>query len=137
MCAAVAITSAFLTADYLTRPQSIGASDYRSQDLPNFQDVTKNNGYYNITLAFNKVIDSEKLNNIVINPQSGKMVNDSIFYLNGTAVSQQDPVSCNLKSGDSLQINLLLPCNEFPSGSTVNLEVIGNSFGCGKAVALP
>ena len=137
MCAVAALTSSFLTAAYLNHSQSSGIPDSHSKDLPILQGVTKNNGYYNITLAFTNVTDTETLDNILVNPQSSETVTDSTFYLNGTAINQQTPVSCNLKSGDNLQINLTLPCTEFPSGSTINLEVTGNSFGCGKAVVLP
>ena len=137
ICVVAALTSSLLTTDILVLPQSSGVPDSHSQDLPNVAGVTKNNGYYNITLAFINVTDSETLDNILINPQSSKTVTDSTFYLNGTAINQQDPVSCNLKSGDNLQINLTLPCTEFPSGSTITLEVMGNCFGCGKAVVLP
>jgi hypothetical protein len=137
LCVAAALATSFLTADWLSRSQVNGLPDSHSQDLPTFQGVTKNNGYYNITLAFTNVTDSETLDNIVINPERSETVADSTFYLNGTAVNPQGPVSCSLKSGDSLQIDLTLPCTEFPSGSTVMLEVVGNSFGCGKAVVLP
>ncbi len=136
-CVAAALASSFLTTDILVRPQVSGVPDSHSQDLPILQGVTKNNGYYNITLAFTNVTDSETLNNILINPQISKTVTDSTFYLNGTAINPQDPVSCNLNSGDSLQINLTLPCTEFPSGSTITLQVMGNSFGSGKTVVLP
>ena len=137
MCVAAALASSFLTGDFLSRSQVSGVPDSHSQDLPNLEGVTKNNGCYNITLAFTNVTDSETLDNIVINPQGSETVMDQTFYLNGTVVNQQDPVSCSLKGGDSLQINLTLPCTEFPSGSTINLEVVGNSFGCDKAVVLP
>ena len=137
ICVVTALTASFLTTDYIYRSRSSGVPDSHSQDLPNIEGVTKNNGYYNITLAFINVTDSETLDNILVNPQSSKTMTDSTFYLNGTAINQQEPVSCNLKSGDNLQINLTLPCTEFPSGSTINLEVTGNSFGCGKAVVLP
>ncbi len=136
ICVAAALTSSLLTADYLYRPRSSGVPDSHIQDFPNVEGVTKNNGYYNISLAFINVTDNETLENILINPQSSKTVADSTFYLNGTAISQQDPVSCSLKSGDSLQINLTLPVTEFASGSTITLQVMGNSFGCGKAVVL-
>ena len=137
VCVAAALASSFLTTDILVRHQVAGVPDSHSQDLPNLEGVTKNNGYYNITLAFINVTDSENLDNILVNPQSSKTVIDSTFYLNGTAINPQDPVSCNLNSGDSLQINLTLPCTEFPSGSTITLQVMGNSFGSGKAVVLP
>ncbi len=137
LCAAAALASSFLTADFIGRPQVSAVPDSHSKDLPTLLGVTKNNGYYNISLAFTNVTDSETLDNILINPQSSKTVTDSTFYLNGTAINQQDPVGCNLKSGDSLQINLTLPCTDFPSGSTITLEVMGNCFGCSKAVVLP
>jgi hypothetical protein len=136
-CAAAALTSSFLTTDYLYCARSNGVPDSHSQDIPTVTGVTKKGSYYNITLAFTNVTDSETIENILINPQSSNAVTGSTFYLNCTAVNPQNSVCCSLKCGDSLQINLTLPCTEFPSGSTINLEVTGNSFGYGKAVVLP
>ncbi len=137
MCVAAALASSSLTAAYLNRTQTSGVPIPVSRDFPVLGGATKNNDYYNISLAFANVTDNETLDNILINPQSSKTVTDATFYLNGTAVNQQDPVTCSLKSGDSLQISLTLSCSEFPSGSTIMLDVMGSCFGCGEALRLP
>jgi hypothetical protein len=38
--------------------------------LPTLQGVTKSNGYYNISLAFVNVTYQERLDNILVNPNS-------------------------------------------------------------------
>ena len=108
-----------------------------TSDNPSFQGVTKNDGYYNISLAFKNVTYAERLDNILINPNSQENVIGLTAYLNGTAVNAPDPVSCNLQKGDSLQVNLVFPCTNFASGTTIHLDVIGDNFGCGGSVVLP
>jgi hypothetical protein len=115
----------------------VGSSVNRSSDYPVFQGVTKSNGYYNISLAFSNVYDPERLDNIVINPNSQENITGLTFYLNGTAVAPPNPASYSLKSGDSLQVNFTVPCSEFASGSTMLVYVVGDSFGWNTEVVLP
>ena len=105
--------------------------------LPKLQGVTKNNGLYNISLAFINVTYAEILYNILINPNSSEDVTDSVAYLNGTALDKGAPIACKLQSGDSMQINLTFPSNEFALGETVHLCIMGDCFGCGIPVVLP
>ena len=105
---------------------------------PSLQGVTKNGGYYNISLAFTNVTYPERLDNILINPNSPGNVAGLTAYLNGTASNIPNvSESCNLKKGDSLQVNLVFPCSNFTSGSEVYLAVMGDYFGCGGYVLLP
>lgn len=120
----------------LSRHESYDQPDSHSADLPVIQEVTKNNGYYNISLAFSNVTDPIRLDNILVNPNSEETIKDLTFYLNDTALNAGDPARCNLKSGDSLEVNLTLPCSEYTSGSTLYLCVMG-SIGCGEEVVLP
>ena len=115
----------------------VGSSVNRSSDYPVFQGATKGNGYYNISLAFSDVYNSERLDNILINPNSQENVTGLTFYLNGTAVAPPNPPSYDLKSGDSLQVNFAVPCSEFASGSTMLVYVVGDSFGWNTQVVLP
>lgn len=124
-------------AGILPRNEANGYVDSHSSDLPHFQGVTKSNGYYNISLAFSNVTDPERLDNILINPNSPEDITDLTFYLNGTTVNAPDPASYSLKSGDSLQVNFTFPCTEFTSGSTVLVYVMGDHFGWGTGVVLP
>jgi hypothetical protein len=111
--------------------------DSHSLDLPHFQGVTKSNEYYNISLAFSNVTDPERLDNILINPNSQENITDLTFHLNGTTVIPPNPASYNLESGDSLQVNITVPCNEFTSGSTMMIWVMGDHFGWNTGVVLP
>jgi hypothetical protein len=108
-----------------------------SSDFPHFQGVTKSNGYYNISLAFSNVTDPERLDNILINPNSQENITDLTFYLNGTTVNAANPASYNLKSGDSLQVNFTVSSTEFTSGSTMLVYVMGDNFGWNTGVVLP
>lgn len=121
----------------LPRHVSYGQGDSHSADLPLVQEVTRNNGYYNISLAFSNVTDPIRLDNILVNPNSDENIKDLTFYLNGTALNAGDPARCNLKSGDSLQVNLTLPCTECASGSKLYLCVIADCIGCGEEIVLP
>jgi hypothetical protein len=133
-----AVCSSVVTFAALSQHESqVGSSVNRSSDYPYFQGVTKSNGYYNISLAFSKVYDSERLDNIIINPNSQENITGLTFYLNGTAVVAPNPASYNLKSGDSLQVNFTVPCSEFASGSTMLVNVVGDSFGWNTEVVLP
>ena len=137
VCFAAAIcfvSLSVLTLDILNRHESSGYVDSRSSDFPIVQDVTKSNGYYNISLEFSNVANPIRLDNVLINPNSQEDFNPTI-YVNGTIVKTY-PLS-SLKSGDSVQVNLTLPCSECASKSSLYLCVMGDSFGCGKEVTLP
>ena len=121
------------------RYESSGVPDSHANDsvLPKVQGVTKNNGFYNISLAFINVTYAENLENILINPNSSKDATGLVAYMNGTALDESTPIACKLESGDSMQINLTLPSSEFATGETVNLCVMGDCFGCGIPIVLP
>jgi hypothetical protein len=119
--------------------ESSGIPDPHANDsvLPKVEGITKNNGFYNISLAFINVTYAENLDNILINPNNSKATTGLVAYMNGTALDESAPIACKLAGGDSMQINLTLPSNEFASGETVNLCVMGEGFGCGIPVVLP
>ena len=123
----------------LSPNESGGVLDPHVNDsvFPKVQGVTKNNGFYNISLAFINVTYAERLDNILVNPNCPETVKGLVAYLNGTALDEGDPITCKLKSGDSMQINLTVPCTEFASGETLTLCVMGDHFGCGTSVVLP
>jgi hypothetical protein len=128
------------TAALTPHSESSGTPDSHTNDsiLPKVQGVTKNNGFYNISLAFINVTYAENLDNILINPNNSKATTGLVAYMNGTALDEGAPVACKLESGDSMQINLILPISLFASsGETVNLCVMGDSFGCGIPIVLP
>jgi len=121
------------------RHESGGIPDVHANDnvLPKLQDVTMSDGFYNISLVFTNTTYAERLDNILINPNSPNDVVGLVAYMNGTALIEGSPIACELEKGDSMQINLTLPSNEFASGETVYLSVIGDNFGCGIPVVLP
>ncbi len=121
------------------RHESSGVPDPHANDsvFPKLQGVTKNNGLYNISLAFTNVTYPVKLDNVLINPNSSEDAAVLVAYMNGTALDEGAPIACGLKRGDSMQINLTLPINKFASGETLHLCVMGDCFGCGIPVVLP
>jgi hypothetical protein len=123
----------------LSPHESGGVLDPHANDsvFPKVQGVTKSSGLYNISLAFINVTYAERLDNILVNPNSSETVTGLVAYLNGTALDEGAPITRQLKSGDSMQINLTLPCAEFASGETLTLCVMGDHFGCGTGVVLP
>jgi hypothetical protein len=134
--AVCALSLSFAGLANMNQPEFYGNIDAHSSDLPYFQQVTKSNGYYNIALAFSNVADPISVDNIIVNPRS-EDAQDAVFYLNGTAVNASEPVRFNLKSGDSLQINITLPCTKYAQGSTVELWLTGNSIGYNREITLP
>jgi hypothetical protein len=118
----------------MNRRESNGYGDSHSSDIPIIQGVTKSNGYYNISLAFSNVADPIRLDNILIDPNTQEKFTPT-FYVNGTAVSTY-PLGL-LKRGDSLQVNLTVPCSECASKSSLYLCVMGDTIGCGREVMLP
>jgi hypothetical protein len=73
----------------------------------------------------------------MINPNSDDAVAGLKGYINGTAVNGENPVFSSLiNKGDSLQVNLLIPCTDFSSGTTINVQVLGDCFGCGGTILL-
>ena len=133
-----AVCSSVVTFAALSQNESRGSYvNSRTADFPHFQGVTKSDGYYNISLVFSNVTDPERLDNILINPQSPETVTNLTAYLKGTAIDAASPISCNLKSGDGLQVDLTLPCIEYASGTTITLQVMDDVFGCGVPVVLP
>ena len=134
-----AVCSSVITFAAISQHESHGGLfvNSRSSDYPYFQGVTKSNGYYNISLAFSNVTDSERLDNVLINPNSQDNITDLTFYLNGTTIDAPNPAAYNLKSGDSLQVNFTVPCSEFASGSTMLVYVVGDSFGWNTEIVLP
>lgn len=119
--------------------ESSGIPDPHANDsvLPKVEGVTKNDGFYNISLAFINVTYAENLENILINPNNSKAPIGLVAYMNGTALDESAPIACKLEGGDSMQINITLPISEFASGETVNLCVMGEGFGCGLPIVLP
>jgi hypothetical protein len=109
-----------------------------ASDCPSLAGVSKNNGFYNISLAFSSVNYSRQLQNILINPNSQGTVADLNGNMNGTVVNAADPVfKYCLKGGDSLQVSLIFPSADFASGTTIDVQVLGDCFGSGGAILLP
>jgi hypothetical protein len=108
--------------------------DVPSSEIPFVQGVTESNCYYNISLAFSNVTYSMRLDNVLIDPNTQENFTP-IFYVNGTVVNTC-PL-CVVEQGDSIQVNLAVPCSECVSKSSLYLCVMGDHFGCGGTVVLP
>jgi hypothetical protein len=122
-----------------SRTESGGVPDPHANDsvLPQLQFVIKTNGVYNISLAFVNVTYRERLDNILLNPNSEEEVTGLVAYLNGTALPSDAPITCSLNSGDSLRVDLTMPCTEFASGEELYLCIMGDCFMAGKTIKLP
>jgi hypothetical protein len=124
-----------------SRTESGGVPDPHVNDsvFPRLLAVTKNEGFYNVSLAFTNVSYAEALQNILVNPNSPQDTNGDgvVAYMNGTALKQDAPIAYCLKKGDSLQIDLTVPCQELESKAEPYLCVIGDHFGCGIPLKLP
>jgi hypothetical protein len=115
-----------------------GKSTSWAYDNPSLVGVAKSNGYYNLSFAFSSVNYTRQLQNFMINPNSNDVVVGLKGYINGTALNGENPVFSSLiNKGDSLQVDLLIPCADFPSGTTINVEVLGSGFGSGGSILLP
>ena len=107
-------------------------------DCPSLVGVTKSDGFYNISFDFSSMNYSRQLQNMIINPNSQGAVNGLTGNINGTVVNGTDPVfKYCLKSGDSLQVSLRFPCADFVSGTTIDVQVLGDCFGSGGTILLP
>lgn len=107
-------------------------------DSPSLVGVTKDFDYYNISLAFSSINYSRELQNIIINPHSEEAVNGLFGYINGTTVKGPNPVFRSfIETGDNLQVNLMVPCEAFNSGTTIELQVFGAGFGCAGTILFP
>lgn len=105
---------------------------------PSLVGVAKSDGYYNISFAFSSVNYTRELQNIMINPNSNDAVVGLKGNINGTAVNEENPVFSSLISKeDSIQVDLLVPCADFRSGTTIYLQVLGDGFGSGGTILLP
>jgi hypothetical protein len=109
-----------------------------ASDNPSLMGVAKSDGYYDISFAFSSTNYTRQLQNIMINPNSNDAVVGLKGSINGTAVNEENPVFSSLiNKGDSLQVDLLVPTADFPSGTAINVQVLGSGFGCGGTILLP
>jgi hypothetical protein len=76
--------------------------------------VTISNGYYNISVSVN-AMQSAGIQKIIINPgdlegeQAIEEISGLNTYLNGTAVNMVQALSDQIRSGDYLQVNFIMP----------------------------
>ncbi len=118
---------------YFVPPQTSWVSD-----SPALLGVTARNGYYDISLAFSSVNYTRELQNIIINPRDEGSIDGLTGFVNGTAVHGLKPVfSSVIEPGDTLQVHVMFPYARFSPGATVELQVLGGSFGSTGIVKLP
>jgi hypothetical protein len=132
---AVSLTVIIFTS-ILPHHESYGGSP---SGISYIKGVTKSNGYYDISLlipSVSNVTASERLDNFGINQISQEDLPDLIIHINGTAVDTSNPLRYNLKSCDSLQINLIVPCTNYASGSTINVCLWGDPILWSEPVVL-
>jgi hypothetical protein len=106
-------------------------------DSPSIVGVTKNKDYYKISFAYTATNYSRELQNIIINPRE-ETVTGITGFINGTVVTGTNPVfKYLLQANDTLQVDLMLPRENFSSGTTVEVVVFGNCSMAGGTVLLP
>jgi hypothetical protein len=109
-----------------------------TSDSPALTGVTRSNDHYNLSFAFSSANYSRELQNIIINPQSDGTITGLMGYVNGTIVNGPNPVfKYCLQANDTLNVNVMIPCEDFNPGTVVDVMVMGSGFGCGGTVLLP
>jgi hypothetical protein len=107
-------------------------------DSPSLTGVTTRNGYYVLSFSFSSLNYSRELQNIIINPRGHEPIAGLTGFINGTVVSGANPIfKYIIDANDSLQVNVMFPLARFSSGTTVEVQVLGASFGTGGQVVLP
>jgi len=96
----------------------------------NVGNITQNNGYYNasVTVMIQRATILQKL---VVSPAtnssegiacSNETRPDLTVYLNGTT-ENPNQLNYNLKSGDNLQVNIIIPSANYTSGTIMGLTM--------------
>lgn len=137
-----AISLTVMTVDIIAEHQDVTTLGDAPRQIDYVQGVTKSNGYYNIAIAIpntsaNKTCCYDMVGNLDINQVAQEDIPGLTMYINGTWVNASNPIRYNLESGDTAQINMLVPCTAYPSGSTVNIIWWGSSQMWGERVQLP
>ena len=111
-------------------------------EINNVQSITKSNGYYNISVAIpnnsaNKTYVYHMVGNLGINQVAQEDIPGLAMYMNGTAITVSAPIRYDLKAGDTAQINMLVPCSLYRSGTTINVVWWGSPEMWGEPIQLP
>ena len=75
--------------------------------------------------------------NLGINQMAQEDIPGLAMYMNGTTINASAPIRYDLKAGDTAQINMLVPCSLYRSGTTINVVWWGSSEMWGEPVQLP
>ena len=114
----------------------------------NIGNITQNNGYYNASVTIS-CIRTTTLQQLVVAPAinssegitfSKETSPDLKVYFNGTFQdpNKLDKLDCNLKSGDNLQVNFIIPSANYTSGTVMGLTMTAQkSFECFAEFSLP
>ena len=78
--------------------------------------MTKNNNLYNISITINASLP-ETINKLQLNEN----ITGLTTYVNGTTVNTANPLQIKLNSGDSIEVNLTMPCDEYSSVNEITV----------------
>jgi len=78
--------------------------------------MTKNNNLYNISLTIN-AFETETINKLQLNVNLTGLTT----YVNGTTVNTANPLQIKLNSGDLIQVNFTMPCDEYSSVNEITV----------------
>jgi hypothetical protein len=82
------------------------------------QGVSQNGSYFNVALSIlNCGPNLEKADKIQIHETS------ALTYINGTEIIDPNQMNCYVKSGDTLQVNLMTPIANYTPNATVGITV--------------
>lgn len=96
----------------------------------NIGNITQNNGYYNASVTITNT-RATTLQKLVVSPAtnssegitfSNETSPDLTVYFNGT-VENPNQLNYNLKSGDNLQVNIVIPSANCTSGTPMGLVI--------------
>lgn len=110
----------------------------------NIGNVTQNNSYFDasVTVMSTRANTIQKL---CVSPATNSSEGitfsketspDLKVYLNGT-VENPDKLNCNLKSGDNLQVNIVIPTANYTSGTIMGLTITSQKEWDGTQFSLP
>jgi hypothetical protein len=109
----------------------------------NIGNITQNNGYCNasVTVMIQEAITLQKF---VVSPATNSSEGilsketspDLKVYVNGT-VENPNQLNCSLKSGDNLQVNLIMPSANYTSGTIMGIAITIHHGNFGTSFSLP
>jgi hypothetical protein len=113
-----------------SQPQFAGQPMFGLQIEP--RALTKNNSIYNMSLTIDASAP-ETINKLQLNEN----ITDLTTYVNGTTVNTANPLQIKLSSGDSIEVNFTMPCNEYSSVKEITVFSTDAMYYVGIPLSFP